>query len=200
MYEAPDELTLMTPHLTDAARDVLRINHAEAYRALVPRSEGPAEAKQKLRELDAYKLTPTFPAAPEAASAALAGLWLWHDFLHESHEISQAIDNPTGSFWHMIMHRREGDFSNAKYWVRQTGAHPLMPTLAAKADDLIRPAAADKRLLRLTANGWNASAFVDLVESVHDQPGDPLHDLAVKLQHLEWRVLFDDCVRRATDG
>ncbi|MEM8874756.1 MAG: hypothetical protein AAGD32_10925 [Planctomycetota bacterium] len=195
----PDEaaLKLQTPHLTDAGRAVLMINPARAYRTLVPSESGSAEARAALEPLDAYKLTPTFPAAPEAANAALAGLWLWHDFLHESHQISQSIDNPTGSFWHMIMHRREGDFSNAKYWVRQTGRHPLFPSIAAKADDLVRPMLADKRFLRLTANGWDASAFVDLVESVADTPDDPAHRVTVGLQQLEWRVLFDECMGQA---
>ena len=56
------------------------------------------------------------------AACCLAGVWLLHDYLDESHTISQRIDTPSGSFWHGIMHRREGDFSNAKYWFR-----PLRP-------------------------------------------------------------------------
>src|SRR6476661_1793936 len=50
----------------------------------------------------------------EMASCCLAGMWLLHDYLDESHNISQRIDTPEGSYWHAIMHRREGDFSNAK--------------------------------------------------------------------------------------
>ena len=61
----------------------------------------------------------------EIASCCLAAIWLLHDFLDESHEISQRIDTPEGSFWHAIMHRREGDFSNAKYWYRHVGDHPV---------------------------------------------------------------------------
>jgi hypothetical protein len=30
----------------------------------------------------------------------LSGLWLWHDFLDRSHEISQAVHTASGSFWH----------------------------------------------------------------------------------------------------
>ena len=54
----------------------------------------------------------------DMAQACLAGLWLYHDFLDESHSISQEIATSTGSFWHGIMHRREPDPSNAKYWFR----------------------------------------------------------------------------------
>ena len=61
----------------------------------------------------------------EMASCCLAGVWLLHDYLDESHNISQRIDTPEGSYWHAIMHRREGDFSNAKYWYRHVGEHPV---------------------------------------------------------------------------
>src|SRR5438552_13147625 len=44
---------------------------------------------------------------PQMAAACRAGLWLYHDFLNESHAISQEIDTTTGSYWHGLMHRRE---------------------------------------------------------------------------------------------
>ena len=57
------------------------------------------------------------------ASAAFAGkdslasaLWLYVDELDRSHTISQGIHTATGSYWHGIMHRREGDFGNSHYW------------------------------------------------------------------------------------
>jgi hypothetical protein len=49
----------------------------------------------------------------DAAAACLAGLWLYHDFLDESHTISQGLHTPEGSYWHALMHRREPDFSNS---------------------------------------------------------------------------------------
>lgn len=50
-----------------------------------------------------------------------AGLWLYVDDLERSHTISQNIHTPAGSYWHGIMHRREGDFWNSKYWFRKAG-------------------------------------------------------------------------------
>src|SRR6185295_3279275 len=54
--------------------------------------------------------------AMNAPATCRAGLWLLQDFLDESHAISQDIDTREGSFWHAIMHRREPDASNSKYW------------------------------------------------------------------------------------
>jgi hypothetical protein len=49
------------------------------------------------------------------ADACRAGLWLYHNFLDESHAISQELSTPTGSYWHALMHRREPDFENPKF-------------------------------------------------------------------------------------
>jgi len=38
---------------------------------------------------------------------------------------------------------------------------------------------------------------VDVVEQVHESPGDPRHAVAVALQKLEWQLLFDHCTRGA---
>src|SRR5689334_7725678 len=65
---------------------------------------------------------------PELAGRAdlEAGLWLYVDDLDRSHKVSQSLDDATGSFWHGIMHRREGDFSNSHYWMRRAATHPLL--------------------------------------------------------------------------
>jgi hypothetical protein len=130
------------------------------------------------------------------AQALLAGLWLWHDWLDESHTISQAIETPTGSFWHAILHRREGDFSNAKYWYARCRHHPALASVAAAGRTVV-DRATDLRLERLVRGEWDPSAFVDVVEAIHDKPGDPLYSTAVALQRAEWKALFDHCARVA---
>src|SRR5262249_42314122 len=37
-------------------------------------------------------------------NACLSGLWLWFNYLDESHSLSQEIHTIEGSFWHGIMH------------------------------------------------------------------------------------------------
>src|SRR2546426_5983164 len=62
--------------------------------------------------VEAILSDPRLANRPELA----AGLWLYVDNLERSHTVSQGIETSTGSFWHGIMHRREGDFSNSHHW------------------------------------------------------------------------------------
>jgi hypothetical protein len=121
----------------------------------------------------------------------LAGLWLWQDYLDESHEICQAIETTSGSWWHAILHRREGDFGNAKYWYMKVGNHPARAAVANNAAVLLREAPPDKLLLRLATSPFDGSALVDLVQKVHTDPKHPLYRTAVALQQLEFRTLFE---------
>src|SRR5437868_4066766 len=72
-------------------------------------------------------------AALDLPPACAAGLWLYFDFLDESHAISQELDTPEGSYWHAIMHRREPDAWNSKYWWRKVGPHPVLARLREEA-------------------------------------------------------------------
>lgn len=185
--------------LSPLGQQVLKLNLDSAYTALVCRGAGDAEARRLLDGVTPQQVLSAPVRDEDDAAGVLSGLWLWHDRLAESHRIAQAIDTPNGSFWHAIMHRREGDFGNSRYWYDRVATdHPLWITLAAQADAIINPLPADKSLLRLAPGGrWNPRAFVDLVEQIHDRPDDPRHPAAVSLQQLEWRVLFDFCKRRA---
>ncbi|MGB7347508.1 MAG: hypothetical protein WBD20_25020 [Pirellulaceae bacterium] len=70
------------------------------------------------------------------AQACISGLWLLAGDLDRSHTISQDLPSAEGSFLHGIMHRREGDFSNAKYWFRRVGTHEIVDAIAHEAGDV----------------------------------------------------------------
>lgn len=124
------------------------------------------------------------------ARACLSGILLLHDCLDSSHALSQGIDTPTGSFWHGIMHRREPDNSNAKYWFRRVGHHPVFDELAERAPGIIEGSPAASSVAEVVAEGkWNPFAFVDACHEAMDAGGAP-DQLCRQLQQLEWERLF----------
>jgi hypothetical protein len=127
----------------------------------------------------------------------LAGLWLHHDFLDQCHRIAQSVATTSGSYWHALMHRREGDFWNSKYWFRHVGRHPVYPPLAKEAAALARAAEGDRASAFIASQSdWDPAAFVDLCEA-SIQGGAPHQMLCRRIQQREWRLLFDHCYRRA---
>lgn len=136
----------------------------------------------------------------DMARACLAGLWLYHEFLDESHLLSQDLDTAEGSFWHGIMHRREPDFSNAKYWFRRVGRHPIFEPLRAEAAALARSetdkAAAEVGAFLVRQTIWDPFAFIDLCAAAINKRA-PCEMLCRRIQACEWQLLFEYCYRRA---
>ncbi len=183
--------------LSAVAEKVISIDSEDTYKRLVVDAPGSVAARSTLEALKPDDLFVGPMVSQADAAAALAGLWLRHDWLDQAHRIVQHIETPTGSFWHAIMHRREGGFSNSRYWYRRTEEHPLGATLAIRVGEAINPHPADNSVFRIIAQGWNPAALVDLVEQVHGHPDDPRHALAVAIQEIEWRSLFEYCARAA---
>jgi hypothetical protein len=156
---------------------------------------GPGRANETKRKQLAALTTqdlflPNTVRRADCADACLAAVWLYHDFLDESHSISQSIDTAEGSYWHGIMHRREPDASNAAYWFRHLGDHPVFEGLAQVARDLG---------LELQGNGWNPFTFIDLCEKYRGT-ASPQEMLLRRVQLSEFSLLFDWCYRRAIGG
>lgn len=111
----------------------------------------------------------------------------------------------TFSFWHAVMHRREGDFWNSKYWYARCRDHPAHARIAALTATVLadpaHAATAASHAAGLTRGGWDPDALVDLAESADRRPpDDPARQLAVALQRLEWQALFDETARQAVGG
>jgi hypothetical protein len=131
----------------------------------------------------------------DMAGACQAGLYLYHDFLDESHTISQDLEMVEGSYWHALMHRREPDFSNSKYWFRRVGAHPVFAPLGREAALLAADGPVEAKFLT-RQEGWDPFAFVDLCQASYVEKA-PCHELCRQVQRVEWELLFDYCYRQA---
>jgi hypothetical protein len=139
---------------------------------------------------------------PDMAAACRAGLWLYHDFLDQSHNISQEVQTPTGSYWHGIMHRREPDPSNAKYWFRRVGEHPVFEDLVAEARRIAsepgRAISARAQFL-VSQEAWDPFAWIDLCEAARvGKAKDEV--LCREIGLVEWQLLFDACWQSALGG
>jgi len=136
----------------------------------------------------------------QMANCCLASVWLLHDFLDESHRISQEIDTPSGSFWHGVMHRREGDFSNAKYWFRHAGAHGVLTAIGPLIAELAHTETDASIADRISLNSrFDAFAMVDACQAAL-RSGGAAEQFCRRVQQVEWERLFDYCYRRAVGG
>jgi hypothetical protein len=124
----------------------------------------------------------------DAAHACISGLWLYHDFLDESHALSQELPDWLGSYWHGIMHRREPDPDNSKYWFRRVSANPVFAALAADVAELGYV---------LTGSAWDPYQFIDRCERERGQGGDG-EMICRRVQLREMHLLFDHCYRAVT--
>ncbi len=128
--------------------------------------------------------------------AVKAGLLLWHDAADASHQLSQSIEGlgkrHAGDYWHAILHRREPDYSNAKYWFRQFHLHPVMSELIPYATRALQDVSEGPTWkTRLLGKGsWDPLAFVDLCEACAGREESPLGVAARRIQAAEMQLLM----------
>lgn len=168
---------------------------------LVP--ENPDLPKWLLSQIQNFE--PGRTRETKTVTALQAGLFLFHDAMDRSHACSQSLEGQgetrDGDYWHAILHRREPDFGNSKYWFRSVGSHPVFPELQQAALPLLRSAQTsgpENWQQRLGGRVWEPFAFVDLCEECDRHPEEELVLAARRIQWMEMLLLLRHCATAAT--
>jgi hypothetical protein len=135
-------------------------------------------------------------ASRTRAAVRQAGILIWHDYLDEGHTFAQTVEGHSpGDYWHAIMHRREPDYGNARYWFRRIDHFDFQPRLAAAARRILGdspdPACAPWMTRLMKEGAWSSLAFVDLCEACAEDETTPLAQAARRIQRLEMALLLE---------
>lgn len=136
-------------------------------------------------------------AAENASPFITAALHLLNDDLERAHRLVQAREgDQTADYLHMLVHRREGDWSNTGYWVRRAGEHPVYATLLTT----IRSESADPKIKDVISSWkrWDPNVMLELCrQAEREKPDTETADAASWLSTLELASALDWCVREA---
>lgn len=160
---------------------------------------GPRPGVLPLPDLDAELKSILRETRLAASSRDLirALILLWHDHLDAAHTIAQGIETLDGSLVHAIMHRREPDYANAKYWWRRVGEHPCFPELAKRVTALLESQNERELCATLLPRGrWDAFAFVDACEAAANRATSAKRvQLLRDMQRVETKVALEHFCR-----
>ncbi len=135
-------------------------------------------------------------SAADLDPALASALLLWNDDLDASHTVSQGLPDRFGSWLHGAMHRREGDFSNSKYWFRKVGTHAGFAQMSRRAVEVLAKAGGQPaRELAALREQWDPFAFVDLCAAATG-PNATAAALLEALQAAELELLTELAAER----
>ncbi|MBV9128359.1 MAG: hypothetical protein JO117_09765 [Verrucomicrobia bacterium] len=157
----------------------------------IPLPTGPLELERviRLREADDATLRGGLPVADAALVPLVrAALFYFLNALPESHAILQKAEGDVAAYWHGMVHRREGDFDNARYWMRRAGEQPTFAELHARAAD------GSPNMARQMS--WDPFLFINLCEQFRFG-ADDLRAEVVALGRAEFDVMFSYLWRHA---
>ncbi len=206
----PDPLTELIVRLAESGDAALVENHRRTPfpRWSVPDLTMPSNGPRApwLRGIIERTQVRGAQQSPTNLAALKAGLFLLGDFFDDSHACSQSIEglgaHHTGDYWHAILHRREPDHGNAKYWFRHVGRHPVFAELAPSVARQLSAATGSLAATlerwrdRLVSRGqWDSLAFVDLCAAA--EPDAELKEWCRQVQFEEMLLLLESTMRES---
>ncbi len=116
------------------------------------------------------------------------GLLYAVDALDVAHRIFQDEPSDLGSYWHGMMHRREGDFDNARYWFRRAGRLAVF--------ERMHQAAANLSATMARQANWDAYLLTGMCEQVKFGDIEATGE-CVELQRVEFQEMLAYCWGRS---
>lgn len=145
--------------------------------------------RRRTRSLTSSSPASLFPNA-RSPEAALSGLLLLLGCWDESHNLSQNISSPEGSYWHAIAHRIEPDSSNSGYWFHRVGDHPIFGTLHQRAAEILQAGPSVPWSLK---PAWDPFLFIEWCDEARSSRDSAKKNIALQMQMAEWELLFAWC-------
>ncbi len=163
--------------------------HEETLALPLPREPGSYERIIQLREATEEALLGGRPVKDPALVPLLrAALFYFHNALPDSHALLNTASGDLAAYWHGMVHRREGDFENARHWMRRAGTQPTFAEMHARACD------GSPHMARQT--GWDPFLFIHLCEQFRFGAEEFRTEIGA-LQRAEFDVMFSYLWRHA---
>ncbi|MES2463926.1 MAG: hypothetical protein V4671_25430 [Armatimonadota bacterium] len=184
--------TFRSPYSPDSAlHETVKALLSRPLPSLVPKAPWNAEITKEIEQASAAESTSAFVTAV---------LHLLNDDLDRAHQLVQAREgNPTADYLHMLVHRREGDWSNTGYWIRRAGKHPIYDMLSTT----IRTETDDPTIKGLVseAEPWNPTRMLELCRQASSgKPDRETADAVSRLSTLEIAAALDWCVQNPEEA
>jgi hypothetical protein len=161
----------------------------DLLRKLVPQESSAPLLVRRVREADDATISGGLTAGDPAVFALIrGGLYYAVDAIHEAHVVFQEASGDLGAYWHGMVHRREGDFENARYWFRRAGKLPFF--------DSLHHAACEHSAVMARQANWDPYLFTGECEQARFGAEEGIKQLAA-LQLIEFEGVFDYCWRKS---
>jgi hypothetical protein len=180
--------------VTDSSFDLFKELLGAGLPALGP---GPRTGRESIAALES-KLSTLFKQTTLTStnqSLVRSLILLWHDHLDESHSISQEIHNPDGSLLHGMMHRREPDYWNSKYWFNRVGQHRSFAVIGKRVARFLDESNALDLQRLLVPHVWDPHSFVDECERVAQTADANQTQLLQRIQEIEFNCVLEEFCR-----